>query len=125
MRRPSSAGAATASGWSRTTISRSSRSSIRSTLAKTLPILYHSLTILRAGLNMFCSSRTNSTSVPIVIASRSTSHTPSQTTAEIASASTSAITKLNWAWMLAAISEARMLFSVCSENCSRSTVPRP
>ena len=97
---------------------------MRSTLAKTLPILYHSLTILRAGLNMFCSSRTNSTSVPIVIASRSTSHTPSQTTAEIASASTRAITKLNWAWM-SAISEARMLLLGLSENRSRSTVPRP
>ena len=40
---------------------------MRSTLAKTLPILYHSLTILRAGLNMFCSSRTKETSVPTVI----------------------------------------------------------
>ena len=35
----------------------SSRSTIRSTLAKTLPTLYHSLTILRAGLNMFCSEQ--------------------------------------------------------------------
>ena len=104
---------------------RSSRSSIRSTLAKTLPILYHSLTILRAGLNMFCSSRMNSTRVPIVIASRSTSHTPSQTTAEIASASTRAITKLNWAWMLDASTDACMLFAVWSEKRCRSTVPRP
>jgi hypothetical protein len=91
---------------------------MRSTLAKTLPILYHSLTIFRAGLNMFCSSRTNSTSVPTVIACLSSSQTPSQMTAEMASASTMAMTKLNIAWMLAAPREACMLFSVCSEKRS-------
>ena len=115
----------TASGSSCTTTSRSRRSSIRSTLAKTLPILYHSLTILRAGLNMFCSSRMNNTSVPTVMAPPPMSHHPNQTTAQMASASMSATTKLNWAWMLAAPKEARMLFSVCEENCSRSTRPRP
>ena len=46
-------------------------------------------------------------------------------TAEIASASSRAMTKLNRAWMFAATSEACMLCSVWPENRSRSTTPRP
>jgi len=61
----------------------------------------------------------------MVIAERSTSHTPTHTTAAIDSASASATTKLNRAWMLAACNEACMLCPVCSENRSRSTWPRP
>ena len=78
---------------------------MRSTLAKTLPTLYHSLTIFRAGLNMFWRSSTNRISVPTVIDWRSTSQTPSQITAGDGRASTRAMTKLNWAWMFAALSD--------------------
>ena len=63
--------------------------------------------------------------MPTVIDWRSTSQTPSQITAAIERASTRAMTKLNWAWMFAALSDANMLLPVCPENFSRSTVPRP
>ena len=98
---------------------------MRSTLARTFPTLYHSLTILRDGLNMFCATRMKNTSVPTEIAELSTSSTPIQTIAEMANASSSAMTKLNFACTVATPTAARMLWSVCSEKRSRSTCPRP
>ncbi len=98
---------------------------MRSTLARTFPTLYHSLTILRDGLNMFCATRMKNTSVPTEIAELSTSSTPIQTIAEMANASSSAMTKLNFACTVATPTAARMLWSVCSENRFRSTCPRP
>ena len=46
---------------------------MRSVLASSLPTLYHSLTILREGLNMFEMSMTKSTRSPAVMTSSVTS----------------------------------------------------
>jgi hypothetical protein len=98
---------------------------MRSVLAMSFPTLYHSLTILREGLNMFWMSRTKSTRVPGEIEPRSTSQKLNHRTAAIVRPSRTAMTKLNWAWIVAILSEARMLWSLCREKFARSTWPRP
>jgi hypothetical protein len=66
--------------------------------------------ILRVGLNMFWIRITKSTSVPTVIPSRSTSHTPSHTIAEMVTASSTPTTQLNRASRPTASSAACIAF---------------
>ena len=94
---------------------------MRSVLATSLPTLYHSLTILRDGLNMFWMRSTKSTSVPGVITPVSMSQKLSHSTPAIVRPSNTAMAKLNCAWTVAILSEARMLWSLCLEKFSRST----
>ena len=92
---PRNEGASFASGVSETEGTRASTSAIRSTLARTFPMMVHCLMILRVGLNMFWMRRMKKTIVPTLRASRPTSHIPSQTTAEIETASSTPNTQLN------------------------------
>jgi hypothetical protein len=93
---------------------------MRSTLARTFPIIVHCLMTLRVGLNMFWMRRMKKTNVPTVKASRSTSHIPTHTTAEMDTASRTPTTQLNRASSPTESSAAVMAFWLCSSNRSCS-----
>ena len=76
----------------------------------------HCLMSLRVGLNMFWMSRMKRTRVPTLNAPRPTSHIPSQTTAEMDTASSTWNTQLKRASSPAESSAAAMAFWLSSSK---------